>query len=233
MAFAHKELWHGCKACGRCWGAPIAEFFDRTKINVENRAWGGTSSRTFQTQGFWEKVLADLKSGDYVILQFGHNDSSPLNDNQRARGTIPGVGDETEEIDNLLTGVHEIVRTYGWYIRRFITDARAKGATAIVCSPVPRNNWNDDRVLRTSDSYGKWAAEAARVEGAAFIDLNEIIARQYERMGRTKVTGICFPPGERTHTSAAGARINAACVVEGLEALGDCPLVRSLRDAQP
>lgn len=215
------------------WGAPIAEFFDRTKINVENRAWGGMSSRTFQTQGFWEKVLADLKSGDYVILQFGHNDSSSLNDNQRARGTIPGVGDETEEIDNLLTGAHEVVHTYGWYIRKFITDARAKGATAIVCSPIPRNNWNDARVSRVSDSYGKWAAEAARAEGAAFIDLNEIIARQYERMGQTKVTGICFPPGERTHTSAAGAQINAACVVEGLEALGDCPLVRYLRDAQP
>ncbi|MEN6427353.1 MAG: rhamnogalacturonan acetylesterase [Phycisphaerales bacterium] len=211
------------------WGAPIADFFDRTKINVQNRAWGGTSSRTFQTQGFWEKVLADMKPGDCVILQFGHNDSSPLNDTQRARGTIPGAGDETEEIDNLLTGQHEVVHTYGWYIRKFIADARSKGATAIVCSPVPRNNWAEEgRVGRASQSYGRWAAEAAQAEGAAFVDLNELIARCYEQMGCERVTGICFPPGERTHTSAAGAQINAACVVEGLEVLDDCPLVKYL-----
>lgn len=215
------------------WGAPIADFLDRTKINVQNRAWGGTSSRTFQTQGSWEKVLADMKPGDYVILQFGHNDSGPLNDTQRARGTIPGAGDQTEEIDNRLTGRHEVVHTYGWYIRRFITDARSKGATAIVCSPIPRNNWTDGKVSRASQSYGKWSAEAAQAEDAAFIDLNELIARCYEQMGQAKVTGICFPPGEHTHTSALGARINAACVVEGLDALEDCPLTGYLRSAKP
>ncbi|MBP7051151.1 MAG: rhamnogalacturonan acetylesterase [Phycisphaerae bacterium] len=211
------------------WGAPIADFFDRTRINVQNRAWGGTSSRTFQTQGSWEKVLADMKPGDYVILQFGHNDAGPLNDRQRARGTIPGVGDQTGEIDNLLTGRHEVVHTYGWYIRKFIADARSKGATAIVCSPIPRNNWQDGKVGRASLGYGKWASEAAQAESVAFIDLNERIAQRYEQMGQAQVTAVCFPLREHTHTSAVGARINAACVVEGLESLGGCPLVGYLR----
>jgi lysophospholipase L1-like esterase len=213
------------------WGAPIAQLFDRTRIKVENHAMGGTSSRTFQTLGLWDKVLGRIKPGDFVMVQFGHNDNSPINDDQRARGTIKGVGDETEEIDNMLTGKHEIVHSYGWYIRKFITDAKSKGASAIVCSPIPRNNWQGGKVARASQDYGKWAAEAAKAEGTPFIDLNEIIAKHYEEMGQVKVTALCFPPGEHTHTSAVGAQINATCVVEGLRAIDDCPLVGYLKSA--
>ncbi|NLH44323.1 MAG: rhamnogalacturonan acetylesterase [Planctomycetes bacterium] len=215
------------------WGAPIADFFDRTRINVRNLAWGGTSSRTFITQGFWDKVLVDLKPGDYVIMQFGHNDAGPVNDSSRARGTIRGVGEESQEIDNQLSGKHEVVHTYGWYLRKLIADTRAKGATPIVCSPIPRNGWEGDRVARASQSYGLWAAETAEAEGVLFIDLNELIARRYEQMGRPRVTSLCFPPAEHTHTSAFGARINAACVVEGLRSHADCPLLGYLRKDAP
>lgn len=211
------------------WGAPLADFFDRTRINVENRAWGGTSSRTFRTLGFWDKVLVKLRPGDYVIMQFGHNDSGALNDNRRARGTIRGSGDEIEEIDNLLTGKHEVVHTYGWYVRQFIIDARAKGATCIVCSPVPRNRWRDGKVFRSSNDYGRWAAEAARAEETPFIDLNAIIADSYDKMGPAKVTGLYFPANEHTHTNAAGAMHNAICVITGLRALGDHPLTKYLK----
>jgi lysophospholipase L1-like esterase len=215
------------------WGAPIADSFDRTRINVRNLAWGGTSSRTFVTEGFWDKVLADLKPGDFVIMQFGHNDAGPVNDNSRARGTIKGTGDQTEEIDNVLTGKHEIVHTYGWYLRKLIADTRAKGATPIICSPIPRNNWADGRVARASQSYALWAAETAKAEGIPFIDLNELIACRYEQMGQPRVTAVCFPTGERTHTSAFGARISAACVIEGLRSHADCPLLGYLRDVKP
>ena len=82
---------------------------------MKNRALGGTSSRTFQTKGLWEAVLKDLQKGDFVLMQFGHNDNGPMNDTLRARGTIKGVGEETEEIDNLITKQHEVVHSYGWY----------------------------------------------------------------------------------------------------------------------
>src|SRR4051812_18237679 len=103
------------------WGNPIASFFDTKKINVQNRAVGGTSSRTY-LRDFWPQVLPLIKDGDFVIMQFGHNDSGPLNDNSRARGTIKGNGEETEEIDNLLTHQHETVHSYGWYLRKYISD---------------------------------------------------------------------------------------------------------------
>ena len=79
------------------WGDFIGQFLDTTKISVQNHALGGTSSRTFQSKGLWEPVYNKLKKGDYVIIQFGHNDDGPLNDTLRARGTIKGIGEETQE----------------------------------------------------------------------------------------------------------------------------------------
>jgi len=209
------------------WGTPLATHFDKAKINIQNRALGGTSSRSFQTSGLWDKVLADMKSGDFVILQFGHNDGGSLDDPARARGSIRGNGEETKEIDNPITKKHEVVHTYGWYIRKYIADAKAKGATPIVCSLIPRNDWKDGKVIRSSASYGKWASEAAQQGGAFFIDLNDIIANHYDQIGQEKVTKEFFVT-EHTHTSLAGAKFNAQCVVEGLRGLKDCPLTAYL-----
>jgi lysophospholipase L1-like esterase len=162
-----------------------------------------------------------LKPGDFVIMQFGHNDGGPLDDNQRARGTLPGMGEETREIDNPITKQHEVVHTYGWYLRKFVSDARAKGATPIVCSLVPRKIWKDGRIAR-SDTYAKWAAEVAASEKAPFVDLHEIIARRYDELGPENVEPLFGD--EHTHTSRAGAELNARGVIEGLKALKNNPL---------
>jgi lysophospholipase L1-like esterase len=206
------------------WGEPIVAYFDTSKINVANRALGGLSSRTYLTFGYWDRVLAMLKPGDFVIMQFGHNDSGPINDNSRARGTIKGTGEETQEIDNLITKQHEVVHSYGWYLRKFIADTIAKGATPIVCSPVPRKIWKDNRIVINSEDYGKWAADVATFAKVRFVDLNNIIARKYEVLGPEKVEPLFAD--ERTHTSLAGAEINAASVVAGLKALKKNPLAR-------
>ena len=203
------------------WGDPIAALFDKAKIKVENRALGGRSSRTFINEGLWDKVLAGMRPGDFVLMQFGHNDGGPL-DKAPARGSLKGSGPETKEIVNAKSGKTEVVHTYGWYMRKYVSDAKAKGATPIVLSQIPRNIWKDDKVLRASGDYGKWAAEAAQAEGAFFVDLNEIVAKQYDKLGPEKVNALF--EGDHTHTNAAGARLNAAAVVEGLKELKDCPL---------
>src|SRR5262245_52571890 len=79
------------------WGDPLKELFDSAKIQVENRALGGRSSRTFYTEGLWEKVRAELKPGDFVLMQFGHNDGGSLTQS-RARASLKGVDERTEEI---------------------------------------------------------------------------------------------------------------------------------------
>lgn len=204
------------------WGEPLLDYFDASKINVVNRAIGGRSSRTYITEGRWDELLAMLKPGDFVIFQFGHNDSSPLDDAARARGTIPGVGEETKEIDNPITGKHEVVHTFGWYMRKYVSDTLAKGATPIVCSLVPRKIWKDGKIVRGDEEYGGWARSAAEAKGAAFVDLNAIIARQYDALGESKVEPLFADP--HTHTSRAGAEMNAASVVAGIKALKGDPL---------
>lgn len=206
------------------WGEPLIDYFDASKINVVNRAVGGLSSRTYLTGGHWDKVLALLKPGDFVIMQFGHNDNGAINDDSRARGTIKGTGEETEEIDNLLTKQHEIVHSYGWYLRKFISDAKAKGAIPIVCSPIPRKTWKDQKIVRSNEDYGKWAKEVANSEKVGFIDLNNLIADQYDRLGEEKVEPLFADP--HTHTSRAGAELNAAAVIKGLNELKSPNLTR-------
>lgn len=221
------------------WGHPIAAQFDAGKINVVNRAIGGLSSRTYLTGGHWERTLALMKPGDFLIMQFGHNDGGAINDASRARASITGTGAQAEEIDNLLTKQHETVHTYGWYLRKYIVDARAKGVTPIVASPVPRKTWDaSGKVPRGKDSYASWAKAVALQENVGFIDLDEMVARQYDEIGHDAVMKL-FPqvtPDEHTHTNLAGAELNANIVVTGLAALPHQPLrpyLRRLDDVRP
>jgi rhamnogalacturonan acetylesterase len=207
------------------WGDVLSPYFDESKIKVENRARGGRSSRTFQTQGWWDQILAAAQPGDFVIVQLGHNDSGEINDTNRARGTIRGLGDESQEIYNLLTRTQEVVHTYGWYMRKYITDARAKGMTPIICSPVPR--LPKETVTRNTvdtNSYITMSREVAASQNASFIDLNHLILMRYVGMTPAEIKTNYFTPQDNTHFSQVGAGLNAACVVEGVRGLTNCPL---------
>ncbi len=204
------------------WGSFMNTHLDTNRINVRNHAIGGRSSRTFITEGRWDQILLRLNKGDYVIMQFGHNDAGPLDDTARVSGSIKGIGDESKEIYNPITKKQEVVYTYGWYMRKYIRDAKAKGAIAIVCSPVPRDNWKDGKVTRSSDSYSLWAKQVAEQEGALFIDLNELVAAKYEVMGPDAVKP--FFPVDHTHTNIDGAKLNAQIVADALKTLELSPL---------
>ena len=213
------------------WGDFLGAYFNPEKINVVNRAVGGTSSRSFLNEGYWERVLPMLKAGDFVMMQFGHNDNAPLNNKTRARGTIKGIGDESQTITNLMTGQREVVHTYGWYLRKYVADTHAKRATPIICSQIPRKMWMEGKIVRSRDSYAGWAEQVANAEQVPFVDLNEIIARQYDTLGPKQVNTLFADP--HTHTTAEGAKLNAKCVVTGLKALPDDPLAPFLSETKP
>lgn len=210
------------------WGSLIDNYFDSTKISIENHAIGGRSSRTFLTDGRWDKILPNLKKGDFVLIQFGHNDNWAINDTLRARGTIKGIGEEIEEIDNLITKKHEIVHSFGWYLRRYVDETKAKGATPILCSLVPRSSWKDGKVNRSYDSYALWTKQVAKTNGAFFIDLNELVAQKYEIEGENVVKTKYFTPKDNTHTNKAGAMLNAETVVAELRKMKKCKLKKYL-----
>lgn len=214
------------------WGERLGEHFDPARINVVNRAIGGRSSRTFITERRWDEVLAAAKAGDFVLIQFGHNDGIALDDPKRPRGTIRGTGEETREIIHPHTGKPEVVHTYGWYLRKYVAGARAKGMTPILCSPIPRvPREKVAEPLPEPSSYPMWAEAVARAEKAPFIDLHGMLLRRYVGLEPAEVKARYFCEADNTHTSPAGAAFNAAVVVEGIRQLEGCKLAEHLRQA--
>ena len=133
------------------------------------------------------------------------------------------MGDESQIITNLITRKVEDVHSFGWYEKAIIAEAREQGATPLVCSLIPRNNWKNGRAARNQADYAGWAAQAAAAARAPFLDLNEIIARQYDLLGQEQVQPL-FIAGAGPHTSRAGAQTNAICVVAALKGLPSNPL---------
>lgn len=211
----------------RGWGQELAQFFDLSKINVVNRAIGGRSSRTFIYEGRWDKVLGEMKKGDFVLLQFGHNDVGKYNDPAaKDRPSLHSEGDETAEATRL-DGKTETVHSFGWYMRKYGNDTRAKGATMIFCSMVPHKDWSDGKIKRNErEKWVPWTANAAKATNNAYIDLNEIIALEFERLGPDKVAPLFGDA--RTHSTPAGALLNAEMVVAGIRILKNPNLAKYL-----
>ncbi len=206
------------------WAEPFATLFDAEKVNIANRARGGRSSRTFMAEGLWAKLLAELKAGDVVILQFGHNDGSPVNEDEsvpesrrRSRGSLPGLGEETVEIDNIVTGEHEIVRTFGSYLQQMIDEVRAHEATPVLASLTVRDRWEDGRVERGSGHYREWIRELATRNELGFVDLTRLIADTFQALGEPAAK--TFFTADYVHTNDEGARLNAAFMLSGLKGL--------------
>lgn len=215
-----KETWG--------WGSIIPNYFNLSKINIENHAMAGRSTRTFIKEGRWNKVDSLLKPGDYVMMVFGHNEGSQPDTTKKGyRGVLKGTGEETVEL-TWPNGIKETVHTYGWYLRKFIRETKAKGATPMVLSMIPRNEFREGKVIRADDDYGKWAREVAQQEGAVFIDMNRLTADKYDQWGPDSVKK--FFPGDHTHTNKAGATVNAESVAEGVRADPKNPLNKYLKN---
>lgn len=159
-------------------------------------------------------------------MQFGHNDGGPLDDTARARGTIRGIGNDSLVIYNPIRKMKETVYSYGAYMRRYIRETKEKGAIPIVCSPIPRNDWKEGRVIR-KDAYTGWARQVAEDEGAYFIDLHQIVCDTYDKMGEGAIKP--FFPVDHTHTNKDGAQLNAELVIGALKQLGVKKFNRSLK----
>jgi hypothetical protein len=117
------------------------------------------------------------------------------------------------------------VHSYGWYLKQYAKDAKEKGATVVILSPVPRNQWADGKIKRGFDGYVGWAAEAAKASGTLYVDLNAIVADRFDALGQATASGLF---ADTQHTKKAGAHINAESVVAGLKTLKDCPLAGDL-----
>ncbi|MDD6591401.1 MAG: rhamnogalacturonan acetylesterase [Prevotella sp.] len=215
------------------WGSQAYTVFDQNKVTCVNVAKAGRSTRSYVREGRWEQVYNTLQPGDFVLLQFGHNDICPIAD-AKERGVIPGTADTCHVYKMEKDGRYEVVYSFGWYLRKMIDDCREKGATPILVSLTPRNEWPHGKVERRNDSYGKWYREVVEQTGVDFLDVHNISADFLDRKfaskseEKSKKAASMYFNNDHTHTSLAGARMNAQSVAKGLRDINS-PLAAYLK----
>lgn len=202
------------------WGDHIAHFFDTTRINVANRAIAGRSARSYIDEGHWTHTLAEMKSGDFLLLQMGHNDGGDLG-GPKPRGDLKGVGDETQDVPQTagpFAGQTETVHTYGWYLRKMIDEAKARCVHPILLTLTVRNIWKPGPDggsagkphIERDMGYNAFIRQVATQEHIPVLELSDLEADRLEALGPDK-TATLFPK-DHTHTSREGAELVADCV---------------------
>ncbi|GEM_PF-289848 len=197
------------------WGTALKEQYANGQVDFDNQAIAGHSSRTFYASGAFDQVLAGLSAGDVLLMQFGHNDGGSVTGDGKA--SLRGTGDNIQNVTNP-DGKQEVVHSYGWYLRYFVQQAKAKGVKPVVLSPVPRNSFVEGFTVRSLEDYGLWARQIAESETVDFLDLNNRVADLYDFMGSDAVAA--FFPQDNLHTNREGAAATAEIVYQGLKDLG-------------
>ena len=205
------------------WGSLAKTLFDTLKITVSNQAIPGRSTRKFLNDGRWERVYNSLQPGDFVLLQFGHNDIGNLTD-KKGRAVIASAQDTCHVYQIEGDGRYELIYSFGWYLKKMIDDVREKGATPILLSLTPRNEWPDGKIERRNDSYGRWYREVVEQTGVSFIDVHNISADFLDKKfassnpEKSKQKAAVYFNHDHTHTSYQGALMNAKSLAKGLKA---------------
>jgi len=190
------------------WGMPFVHFWDST-VMVINKAKNGRSTKTFISEGLWKSIYDEAGSGDYVFIQFGHNDES------KDKGERYATPD-----------------TFRMNLTRFVKEARSKGATPILFTPVSRRKFDTTgTALETHKEYSAYVKEVAAKENVLLIDLDTKSRELYQQMGKgdSKLLFLQLKPGEHpnypdgkddnTHFSELGARWIAQLVLKELRTL--------------
>ena len=187
------------------WGMPFKYFFDSTVV-VDNRAKNGRSTRTFISENLWQPVADNLKEGDYVFIQFGHNDESK------------------EKTDRYTT-----LEQYKSNLVKFITETRAKKANPILLTPVSRRKFKEGNAQETHKEYSPLVIEVAAQQNVPIIDLDTKSRELLQKFGeeQSKLLFLQLAPGEHpnypegkvdnTHFNELGARLIAQIVLSEIK----------------
>lgn len=198
-------------------GSVASSAFDTTKVALCNSAMAGRSTRTYLDEGRWDQVYNSIEPGDFVFIQFGHNDMGDI-EKGKARAVIRGAADSSHVYFMEPTRTYKVVYSFGWYLRKFVEDVREKGGTPILVSFTPRNIWKEGKIERRNDSCAKWKREVAEETGTLFIDLHNMTADYLDKKGEKKAAA--YYNQDHTHTSKKGATLNAQMLAKGMKQAG-------------
>lgn len=201
------------------WGTPFSHYFE-SRVTVENHAVNGRSTRTFIEEGRWDPIVSNLKEGDYVFIQFGHNDEVPT----KSRYTPP---DQFQQ-----------------FLRQYITDTRDKGALPVLLTPITRRQFDENGTVKeTHEEYSELMREVAESENVPLIDMDRKSQTLLNEIGEEKSTLLFlhlnpgqnpnYPDGitDNTHFSETGARMMAELVIQGMSEL-ELEVVSKLDNSQ-
>ncbi len=189
------------------WGMPFTYFFDST-VTIKNIAKNGRSTRTFISEKLWESIEKNLQEGDYVFIQFGHNDESK------------------EKVERYTTP-----EEYKANLVKFISEARNKKANPVLLTPVSRRKFKDTLQVPTHEIYSQLVKDVAKEQQVPLIDLDAKSMSLYQQFGSesSKLLFLQLKPGEHpnypegktdnTHFNELGARLIAQIVLSGIKEL--------------
>ena len=206
------------------WGQVLQLFFVSGSVTVNNRAIGGRSTRSFYQEGRWAEIVPTLRKGEYVFIQFGHND--------RDYTKAERYTDTTD---------------FKEYLRKYVNESRAKDAIPVLISPMNMNAWNGTTLREVfcegANNYRGAMLNVAKELSVPFIDLEKKSVALQKRMGQTysaKFIHLGLDPGEYpgypdgisdgTHFQEMGANFMAAFVCEGIRELADDTDMSSLAE---
>ena len=187
------------------WGMPFAHFWD-SSVTVVNKAKNGRSTKTFISEGLWDSIYDNLAEGDYVFIQFGHNDESK------------------EKVERYTTP-----EQYKFNLARFVNEARSKNANPVLFTPVSRRRFKDGKAVETHEIYSKLVRKTAAELKVPLIDLDKKSMTLYQQLGEenSKLLFLQLQPGEHpnypdgkndnTHFNELGARLIAQLVLSELK----------------
>lgn len=194
-------------------------------IPVTNLAIGGRSARSYTDEGRFTSLTSQLQSGDFVIIEFGHNDGGSLTPTDNGRSDCVGSGSET-----CTTSAGVVVQTYPTYLTNAAKAMVAKGAQVIISSPTPNNVCESGTCAYTASRFTEYSRIVVNNvgSGASFVDHGQYLANEYIRLGKTAVDK--FYPNDHTHTSPDGADVVSKQFVKGLLCAGG-PLATYVKNA--
>jgi lysophospholipase L1-like esterase len=190
------------------WGEAFAECFAPSRVRVANHAMNGRSTRSFAAEGRWAAIVDSVRPGDYVLIQFGHNDQKVATD----RGATPAV--------------------YAQNLGRFVDDVRARRAMPVLLTPVTRRSFTDGQLVDSHGDYPAAVRAVAKDRRVPLIDMHRTSMALVERYGADSSRSLWlqlepgqhpnYPTGvqDNTHFNPVGARVMAGLAIDAIRELG-------------
>jgi len=193
---------------GAGWGVYLP--YSLKGITVVNDAIAGTSARSYYNGSHFSKITSLVAAGDYVIIEFGHNDGGSLSPDN-GRSDCAGSGSQT-----CTTAAGVVVQTYVTYLTEAAKAMVAKGAKVIISSPTPDNPCESGTCSYTPSRFTAYCKIVVQNVGAmaSFVDHGQYVANEFIKLGASVVDG--YYPKDHTHTSPVGANVVAAQFVKGV-----------------